>query len=239
MRPIIIAALASILTAVLTYSFLRKDSFPEQLTGVTSGGVQSDSNLQSTLEDLAIAWQRDQFANQAQLQKTQQEQARLNATLLGLVARVGSMESALSAPSKNAVVEDKNAQLTGAIDTSNDDPAPPSRKISEAELGQWMDESLSVGSADSHLTAQATEQAAMSLAKTPGVNLEAMQCDPRFCRATFASKTGRAPNVGDLFGEPPFITEGFTVNEADGRVSVYFTQPGVTLADVRGEMAGL
>ena len=102
-----------------------------------------------------------------------------------------------------------------------------------------MDEALSVSGADTHLTAQATEQAATSLTKTPGVNLESMQCDPRFCRATFASRAGRAPNIGDLFGEPPFVTEGFTVTEADGRVSVYFTQPGVTLADVRGELAGL
>lgn len=238
MRTLVIAALASIATAMLTHALLRNDTFSEHSAGVAPNGIQADAQLQSTLDDITDSLQRNQQVNQAQLQETQHEQARLNAALLALAARVGSIESAKSDSPKVVSVEENNEQQTDTIASSNPNPAPEPRKVSEAELGQWMNESLSMSSADAHLTAQATEQAAMSLAKTPGVNLETMQCDSRFCRATFASKSGRAPNIGDLFGEPPFVTEGFTVNEADGRVSIYFTQPGISLADVRVEMAG-
>lgn len=60
-----------------------------------------------------------------------------------------------------------------------------------------------------------------------------MQCEQRFCCATFFAEHGEAPRVEELFGEPPFMTEMFTIPGANGRVLVYFTQPGVTLEDIR------
>lgn len=88
------------------------------------------------------------------------------------------------------------------------------------------------------MTAQATEQAVISTGKTPGINLEDMQCDQRFCRAAFTNTNGRVPDVQPLLGEPPFVTEGFTIIEPDGRVVLYFTQPGVSLAALRNEAQG-
>jgi hypothetical protein len=63
-----------------------------------------------------------------------------------------------------------------------------------------------------------------------------MQCDEKFCRAIFTKTNGKEPDIQALYGEPPFLTEGFTLNDADGRISLYFTQPGVTLAELRGEV---
>ena len=65
----------------------------------------------------------------------------------------------------------------------------------------------------------------------PDIKLEDMQCRDDFCRATFADKNGEQPPIHELFGKPPFLNEGFTVEESDGRVSVYFTRPGVSLKD--------
>jgi len=36
-------------------------------------------------------------------------------------------------------------------------------------------------------------------------------------------------------GKPPFTNDAFTVNEEDGRVTLYFTGPGVTLGDLQNE----
>jgi hypothetical protein len=38
-----------------------------------------------------------------------------------------------------------------------------------------------------------------------------------------------------LIGASPFIESGFTLNEPDGGVRVYFTQPGQSLGELRSE----
>ena len=89
-----------------------------------------------------------------------------------------------------------------------------------------MEETLCVGDVDRDVTNQAIEQTAQSLSRLPGTYLEDMQCGERFCRATFGNEKGEQPDIQNLFGDPPFVNEGFTVNEANGRVSLYFTRLG-------------
>ena len=79
------------------------------------------------------------------------------------------------------------------------------------------------------------EEMATSLAEVPGINLADMQCGERFCRASFVSDNGKPPNISQLIGASPFIESGFTINEPDGRVRVYFTQPGQSLSELRSE----
>jgi hypothetical protein len=76
---------------------------------------------------------------------------------------------------------------------------------------------------------------ATSLAQVPGFNLADMQCGERFCRASFFSDNGKSPNMAELFGASSFIESGFTISEPDGRVRVYFTQPGQSLSELRSE----
>ena len=73
---------------------------------------------------------------------------------------------------------------------------------------------------------------ATSLAEVPGLNLADMQCGGRFCRASFVSENGKPPNITEFFGASPFIDSGFTINEPDGSVRVYFTQPGQSLSEL-------
>ena len=76
---------------------------------------------------------------------------------------------------------------------------------------------------------------ATSLAAVPGLNLADLQCGDRFCRASFVSDNGKPPNIAQLIGASPFIESGFTLNEPDGGVRVYFTQPGQSLGELRSE----
>lgn len=112
---------------------------------------------------------------------------------------------------------------------------PELAELSESDFGHWMDQTLRVGSFDRGATELAIEQAGKSVAKLPGVKVEDMHCDERFCRATFAHENGEPPAIQDLFGEPPFVTDGFTIDEADGRVSLYFGRPGEPLEELRSE----
>ena len=109
------------------------------------------------------------------------------------------------------------------------------KKLSEGGLGQWMDKILDAGDFDRDATKSITGEMATSLTEVPGLNLTDLQCGERFCRAGFVADNGKAPNISQLIGASPFIESGFTVTEPDGRVRVYFTQPGESLSDLRSE----
>ena len=244
MRTKIILAVAAITIPVLAYTFMREDAASGQPQAVISqNGASSGAKDQGTLDKLANDLEHYQLTNQAQFERAQQEQARLSAALAALATRLGSVETAVSEPRTNVVGRNRVEQSTDTADlnngTGNDGTGKPeSRKVSETDLGHWIDETIRIGSGDAYLTAKATEQAAVSLRKFPNVNLENMQCDQRFCRATFTKTNSKESDIQALYGEPPFVSEGFTINEADGRVLLYFTQPGVSLADLRGEAQG-
>lgn len=228
--------LAAITVPALTYIFLQEDAATIQpLAVITENGTSSGTEVQATLDKLVQDFEHYQLTNQIQFQRAQQEQARMSAELAALTARLGSVETSNSVPRTNVVGRDNVEQSTDPVDLNDGAGKPESRKVSEADLGHWIDETFRVGSGDAHLTAQATEQAAMSIRKLSNINLDDMQCDERFCRATFTKTNGKEPDIQALYGEPPFLTEGFTLYEADGRISLYFTQPGVTLAELRGE----
>ncbi len=69
----------------------------------------------------------------------------------------------------------------------------------------------------------------------PGINLADMQCGERFCRATLILETGKRLNISEMIGASQFIGSGFTINEPNGSVKVYFTQPGQSLSELRSE----
>ena len=91
------------------------------------------------------------------------------------------------------------------------------------------------GEFDRDATSSTVEQMGASLAQVPGITLTDMQCGGRFCRASFASDNGDRPDLSQLMGASPFIDSGFTLNEPDGRVRVYFTQQGQSLSELHSE----
>ena len=98
-----------------------------------------------------------------------------------------------------------------------------------------MDKVLDTGDFDRDTTKSTMDQMATSLTEVPGLNLTDMQCGERFCRAGFVADNGKPPNISQLIGASPFIESGFTITEPDGRVRVYFTQPGESLSELRSE----
>jgi hypothetical protein len=233
MRTIAILTVMAITTAVLAYNFMREDTAAEQPQAVTSEpGATSGVEVQDKLDELASALRHYQQTNQEQLQRAELQQARLNKMLADLDTRLRSVETRAGEQTTHAGASDSAEQGTDTAVPNSGARKPGSAKISEADFGHWMDETLDF---DRDATELAIEQAGKSVAKLPGVKLEDMQCGERFCRATFAHENGEPPAIQDLFGEPPFVTDGFTINEADGRVSLYFARPGESLEEFRSE----
>jgi hypothetical protein len=215
---------------------MREDTAAEQSQAVTSQtGATSGLEVEDRLDELASALRRFQQTNQEQLQRAELQQARLSKMLADLDTRLRSVETRAGEQTTHAGASDSAEQGTDTAVPNSGAGKPESAKISEADFGHWMEETLRVGYFDRDATELAIEQAGKSVAKVPGLKLEDMQCGERFCRATFAHENGEPPAIQDLFGEPPFVTDGFTINEADGRVSLYFARPGEPLEELRSE----
>lgn len=230
MRTITIWTVLAISIAVLAYKFVREDSVASR-TEASAG-----REVQDRLDRLASALERYHRANHEQLQHAGLEQARLNKILADVDTRLRSVETAAGKQTTKALVSDRLGEATDTVEPNSGTRKPESVKVTETDLAHWMDETLRVGDVDRDLTKLAIEQAAKSLPKLPGTYLEDMQCGERFCRATFGNEKGEQPAIQSLFGEPPFANEGFTINEANGRVSLYFTRPGESLEEFRSEV---
>lgn len=221
MRTLIILAAMAISLGGLAYRFASDDAASEpRRGGKPETETASGSGAGDKLDKLAGALDRYQKTNQ-------EHQARLDKKLADFNARLRSLETTRASPSDGT---GPHGNPSGP-DGSTGKPEP--KIVTEADVSHWMEDSLRAGSFDKEATEQAREQAIKSIAKMPGVNLDDLQCGKGFCRATFAQDSGEAPEIGELFGEPPFENEGFTVNEADGRVSLYFARQGGSLEAFR------
>jgi len=238
-NTLIIAVTAIVLTTALTYHFMPAGGSPVVVTSATSEKLNVSAkntnltlDIENKLDKLTSDLLQYNQAYQDQLLQSQQEQARLNNILADLDIRIKSVEEKdESGATERALSNEEDAndgtESANAINAAN--------KYSEEKLSRWVDETFDVGYRDDNLTAQASEQASVSIASLPDVNLEEMQCSDRVCRATLTYENDGLA-VQDLFGEPPFVNEGFTINLADGRVQLYFTQPGVSLGDLQSEV---
>ncbi|MGH8581897.1 MAG: hypothetical protein ACREWG_03735 [Gammaproteobacteria bacterium] len=236
MRTITIWTVLAISIAVLAYKFVRDDSAAEPPRPVASRTEASTGReVQDGLDRLTNALKRYQQANHEQLQQARLEQARLNKILADVDTRLRSVETAAGKQTTKTLVTDRLGEPTDTVEPNSGTRKPESGKVSETDLAHWMDETLRVGDVDRDVTKLAVEQAATSLPKVPGTYLEDLQCGKRFCRAIFGNEKGEQPAIRSLFGEPPFANEGFTLNEPDGRVSLYFTRPGESLEEFRSE----
>ncbi|MDQ3775495.1 MAG: hypothetical protein M3461_14665 [Pseudomonadota bacterium] len=235
MRTIVILTVMAITTALLAYNFMREDTAAEQPQVTSQRGATPAVDVRGRLDELASALRRFEQTNQEQLQRAEQQQTGLKRGLADLDTRLRSVEARAGEQITHAVTSDSAEQGTDTAVPNSGAGKAESAEISEADFGHWVDETLRVGYFDRDATELATEQAGKSVAKVPGVKLEDMQCGERLCRATFAHENGELPAIQDLLGQPPFVTDGFTINEAGARVSLYFARPGESLEELRNE----
>ncbi len=229
MRIIPILTIVTITALALAYNFIEDAAFeqPHAVTPLTK--ANSGLETQDQLDKLASVLQRYQQTDQEQAQQAQLQQTRLNKMLADLDARLRSLETISGSVISNTDEQNTDEAVSSSSKDAND------LQVSEADVGKWMDETLRVGNWDQDKTKQATYEAEISLEKVPGVNLEDMQCNDLYCRATFTHEDGKQDAILDLFGTPPFENEGFTVNGPDGRVALYVARPGESLEEFRIE----
>jgi hypothetical protein len=215
-------ALALASTGVASY-LLRAYVVPKHVDTVRPA---SSSTASPTEQNTPLRDERHDHLADSEPQRL----TRLTERIATLEVRLRDLEETASAPA------------TDPTGSSPDTPAAnqgsqeaKAKRLSEGDFGQWLDDALATGAFDRDATRVTMEDMATSLAAVPGITLADLQCGHRFCRASVVSDNGKPPHIVHLMGASPFIEAGFTVNEPDGGVRVYFTQPGQSLNELRSE----
>jgi len=205
------------------YYFLRDNALPRQVEAAKPS-ISSTSSL--NVKNTPIRDERrDQTAN-----PEQQRLTRMSEKIADLEARLRYMEATASEQAT-----DPTGSRPDKPDANKGTEKVKAKKLSEDDFGHWLNEALDTGDFDREATRLTMEEMETSLAEVPGINLADMQCSARFCRASFVPENGKPPNISQLIGASAFIDSGFTINEPDGGVRVYFTQPGQSLSELRSE----
>lgn len=228
MRTLTLLTLASITTSALTYLAMEENAVNGQNQSVKSSDANTpltDQELHNGLDKLIALLQGYQHTNQIQQRQTKTAQDHLYTQLVAMESRLRTLEL--------AKMEAMGMQKTAVIGSAYED----SLKVSEQEMAEWMDDSLQLGRLDRKSTELATKEAARSLVGVPGVELEKMLCGERFCKANLKYGKGGKEAMLDLFGKPPFMSDGFVTEKRAGEVALYFVHPGESLEEIRHEIA--
>lgn len=141
--------------------------------------------------------------------------------------RISEIESKVHALGAAQQLERKTRDATRATASTP--------KLSDVDFGNWMDMALETAGRDSERTNQAQSLIQASLDRIQGIELKELSCGSRFGRALLVAEDGNPPEIRELFGAAPFDGEGFTIENANGSITVYFAPPGVTLRELRDE----
>ena len=223
-KIILILLLLTILAVATKFLILGFNSKPE------TDRKEQDFDLlikKMTLLDEAI--NKNQEIQSQQLQKLTDNQNKLASSLNSIQNKVALLENnILSGPSTENVKTENNQ-------TKNDKNSLTPENVPEVLIGQYLESSLTDEALNDDITGIAVQQTQDQLHNLPGVNLETMQCSERYCRAKFNRVDGELPDLSDLWGTPPFMNQGFTLDQDDGSVILFFTNTGVTIDDLRKE----
>jgi hypothetical protein len=222
-NPILTLTALALASTGAAYYLLRDNALPRQVEA-PKPSISSPASL--TVRNTPLRDERrDHPAN-----PEQQRLTRMHEKIADLEARLRDLEATAS---DHATDPTGSRPDTPAANQGTEEAK--AKKLSEGDFGHWLDAALATGDFDREATRLTMEEMETSLAAVPGLNLADLQCGGRFCRASFVPENGNPPNIAQLIGTSPFIESGFTLNEPDGGVRVYFTQPGQSLSELRSE----
>jgi hypothetical protein len=213
MRTLTLLTLASITSSTLMYLFMQENSNAGLSKSMNaSDNLNSEQEIQEVLDKFIKILKRYQQINQEQLKQAKTEQDRLFDQVIALDTRLRTLEV-------DAGYDSTSFKGKERIDETAE------QGMIDPDITQWMDEALQLGDYDRESSKVVMAIAEKLLIKNQQVNLQDIQCGKQFCRATFRPEKRNKEAVSDLFGKPPFLKDGFTVEDTDGTVALYFVRP--------------
>lgn len=103
-------------------------------------------------------------------------------------------------------------------------------RMTHAELGDRILESIEVGGRDTQWESEAESQIRNRLSELPGVRLDEIACSARFCAMKFRGASGGATDITPILGAPPFDGPSFAVPDPEtGLLSVFVPAVGISV----------
>jgi len=149
------------------------------------------------------------------------EQTKINTFIADLAYQINSVEGDIA---------------TGIAAFETDNEIAEVTEPSEADLTTHIDRTLEDDSWDEDLTASIKAETLVNLKNAPGVDLDGIRCASSICRAKFVTADGKKPNIDEMWGTPPLMKEGFTVEQDDGSLVLYFSEGDASLEEVSNSL---
>ncbi|MGE0683550.1 MAG: hypothetical protein AB7P69_21950 [Candidatus Binatia bacterium] len=222
-NPILIVTALALASTGAAYYLLRGNAVPRHVEAVKP---PSSSAASLTVKNVRL---RDERRDHP-VDPEQRRLTLMHEKIADLEARLRYMEATASEQAKDQAGSGPDKPVANERTEK-----AKAKKLLEEDFGHWLDEALITGDFDREATRLTMDEMETSLAEAPDINLADLQCGQRFCRASFVPDNGTRPNISQLIGASPFIESGFTLNEPDGGVRVYFTQPGQSFGELRRE----
>jgi hypothetical protein len=233
----LVAAAAGTAAAFLGLGIVATHWFgdPAPFPTLTNAATAPDAEIVAKLDRLESALTGYRQAAEAQ---SRDQVADMNAQRRHFETAISAVQERLSAIEQTTVGTTDLERSDDAVQAQTEEDAlegPSNSEVTEANLAQWMDDTLRLGRGDEVTTEIVTEQTLQGLTEVPGIVLDDMHCETGFCRASLSHEAGEEVALGELYGTPPFDGEGFTIEGPDGQVLLYFTQSGESLDTFREE----
>jgi hypothetical protein len=223
-RPILTVTALTIVSAGVAYYFLRDIALPEKVE-ITTLPVDTTASLNKGSKPI------DAERHEQPEKSVQRQFKLLNDKISVLEARLQDLEATVGGQATKKPVARLSRQ-----NTHNDTQKQKPKIFSEVDFGRWMDDSLDASHTDKDVTQTIMAQAEKSLVNVADTNLDDLRCNDRYCRASFTPETGKQVDVSQVIdATSQFMSSGFTLNEPDGSVKLYFTQSGQSLEELRNE----
>ena len=200
---------------------------------VSDVAVADTMMQQASLHALKQVILEYQQGSQLQWQQLADQQAQISKTLETLQVDVTRVQKDL-AKQDERIADIAQQDLASA--SQGPAQADSGNEITEKHMRQYIDETVEHFNTSPAKTEQAMQSTQEVLADLPGVALDDMKCTDQFCRAQFQSADGSRPDLSQLWGQGPFVNQGFTVEQEDGSVLVYFTDANTSLEDIRSNI---
>lgn len=171
--------------------------------------------------------------HQQQIEEIKQDQNELKQTLMELNRTIKSVKNDINRLTEKTSISLAAQEYKEESELDLEKSRNQRKIVTEMQLSQYVDNVIENDGWDEHATNTAWAQTHQVLETMPGVLLDDIQCGTNICRASFARIDGEVPDISNIWGNPPFVSEGFTIPQKDGSVILYFTSEGSSVNDFR------
>ncbi|TVZ41004.1 hypothetical protein P886_0341 [Alteromonadaceae bacterium 2753L.S.0a.02] len=105
--------------------------------------------------------------------------------------------------------------------------------ISDSNVAQFIESDFDRNGVDQDVSDEYYSATVALLMDNPEIVVDRVRCNQNYCSALFNTVDGASPNIEEVWGNPPFMHEGFSIPQIDGGLLLYFTDDQTNIDELR------